>query len=121
MFLPLSFFLALSCFYIYILLLTFVFLADEIGPKSAMVESKHRMLKRPHEESRSNSPRSVSFEDLKFFPAMRSSIPEVQPQKKQQGKMVTAKEKDVMEVNVDVSSTSVEKFELNVLAKNFPY
>ena len=95
-------FLALFFFYVYIMSLTLVFLADEMAPKSVMAKFRRRMLKRTHEEGKSNSLGSVGSEDLKFS-------------------LATTKEKNVVESDADVSPTFVDKFELNILAKHFLY
>ena len=92
-----------------------------MAPKSAKAEFQRMMLNRPHRENNNNSPGSAGSEDPKFTVALWSSTPEAQPQKKQKGKNVAIKEKEVVEVDTDVSLTSVGKYELNILTEDFLY
>ena len=89
-----------------------------MAPKTAFPEFRHRIVKRPHGESGSNSPGSAGSKDLKFIAALRSSVPEDQPQKKQK-RNKTSKEKEVVQVDADIFPTSVGKSKLNALAKDF--
>lgn len=98
----------------------FHFLCRQDGSQKHYAEFRHRILKRPHGESYNNSPKFASFRELKFSSAIGSSVPKVQPQRKQKGKKV-AKDKDVMQVDANTSSTSMGMSELNALAKDFPY
>ena len=61
--------------------------------KSTLAEFQRHILKRSHKGDGSNSPRSVVFRDLKFMLALDSSIPEIQPPKKQKGKKATKEKK----------------------------
>ena len=78
-----------------------------MAPKNALVKLYRRDLKRPHEDSGSNSPGSTGSGESKFTSALESSAPKVQPSKKQNGKKV-AKQKEVIQVNVDISPTFLD-------------
>ena len=45
-----------------------------MAPKSVIAEFFHRILKKPHEKSRSNNPEFVGFEDPKITSALGSSV-----------------------------------------------
>ena len=91
-----------------------------MAPKSMMGNSRYHFLKRPHERNGSNSPGSTDSKDWKFTFVLWSSIPKVQPQKKQKGKK-TSRGKEVVQVDANISSTLVRKSELNILTKDFMY
>ena len=78
-----------------------------MAPKNALVELYRRDLKRPHEDSGSNSPGSTGSGVSKFTSAPESFALKVQPSKKQKGKKV-AKQKEVIQVNVDISLASLD-------------
>ena len=104
------------------LLLTSAFIVDEMASKSVMAKFCHYLLKKQTaEEGKSNNPDSIGSEDPKFTSILGSFALEVQPQKKQWTKKSAAKEKVVVEVDTNVSPTSMEKFDINIISKIFPY
>ena len=115
-FLPLSF----SCVSLYIFVLTSDFFLDEMAPKNALAMLHRKVLKRSHRDSDSNSLESTGSSEPKFSSSLESSAPEVQPSKKQKRKKV-AKQKEVIQVGTDISLTSLDMSEINVMEKSFPY
>ena len=69
---PFSFSILLA-FYLICVLFIFDLVADKMAPKSALAELCRKVLKRPHKEDGSNSPRSTSSREPNFTATLGSS------------------------------------------------
>ena len=91
-----------------------------MAPKSALVKLRRHILKRLLEGDRSNSPKFMGFGESVFKLALNASAPEIHHPKKQERKRL-AKEKKIIQIDLEDSPTLGGKSEINVLAKDFPY
>ena len=91
-----------------------------MAPKSALVEFRHCLLKRPHEGDGGDNSGLASFKEPKISQTLRSFALEAPFPNKHKSKKA-GKAKEVIQLDFDVPPTSEAKLELNILAKNFPY
>ena len=89
---------------------------DKMAPKSAMVEFRLCLLKRPHEANGSDNSGLASSEELKISPTLGSSALEGKITGKKE-----AKAEGAIQLDFEVPLTSKAKSKLHMLAKNFAY
>ena len=91
-----------------------------MAPNSALAELRRCSLKKLLGGNESNSTRFMGSGDPVFKSTLNASAPKVPSPKKQKRKKV-AKEKKIIQVDLEDTPTLEGKLDISVLAKDFPY